>query len=145
MNPVEIIIIEEGGVEPHKHVVDENVLIEEVIAFHRGRGVLLEEFVLFEGDVQIDPKHRAGGHGGHRSFHARKHHHKVMVSINGKDYETHAGDNSVKHLRDIGKVPTDEVLSEFKDGQFVDLKDDAHVKIKGGEIFTSHVKTGKSS
>lgn len=147
MNPVEILIIEEGVTEPHKHVVDEAVLIEEVIAHHRGRGVLLEEIVLFEGDVQIDPKHRVGGHGGHRTFHARKHHHhrEVTVSINGIDRKTHAGDNTVKHLRTIGAVPTDEVLSEFKGGKFEDLSDDGTVKIKGGEIFTSHVKTGSSS
>jgi hypothetical protein len=51
----------------------------------------------------------------------------------------------VKHLRAIGEVPADEVLSEFKNGAYVDLEDDAHVEIHGGEIFTSHVKTGKSS
>jgi hypothetical protein len=145
MNPIEVLIIEEGITQPHKHVVDEAVLIEEVIAYHRGRGVLLEEFVLFEGGVEIDLKHRVGGHGEHRTFHTRKHHHEVVVSINGVEYKTHAGDNSVKHLRKIGNVPADEVLSEFTGGKFDDLSDDAHVKIKGGEIFTSHVKTGSSS
>lgn len=145
MKEIEILIIEEGITEPHKHVVDEAILIEEVIDYHRGRGILLEEFALFEGDLEIDPKHRVGGHSDRRTFHAHKHHHKVAVSINGVEYKTHPGENSVKHLRKIGKVPADEVLSEFKDGKFVDLSDDAHVKIKGGEIFTSHVKTGSSS
>jgi hypothetical protein len=42
-------------------------------------------------------------------------------------------------------VPEDEILSEFKDGQFVDLADNANVMIHGGEVFAGHRKSGGSS
>ena len=67
------------------------------------------------------------------------HHHEVEIKINKDFYKTHVGENSVAHLKDIGHVPSGEILSEFKHGQFVDLADNAHVEIHGGEnIRQSH-------
>ena len=74
-----------------------------------------------------------------------KEHRLPEITINGTPYHTHAGKNSVEHLRHIGHVPTDEILSEFKHGKFVDLDNGAHVEIHGGEVFASHTPSGGSS
>jgi hypothetical protein len=85
-------------------------------------------------------------HGGEVFLgHKKEHHHEVEITINGKKYHTHRGDNSVEHLRQLGKVPPDEILSQFKGGVFVDLANNAHVEICGGEVFASHVQSGGSS
>jgi hypothetical protein len=34
------------------------------------------------------------------------HHVKVEITINGKEYKTHSGDNSIEHLRHLGAIPT---------------------------------------
>jgi hypothetical protein len=52
----------------------------------------------------------------------------VDIKINDVVRKTHPGENAVAHLRKIGEVPADEVLSEFKHGAFVDLADNAHVE-----------------
>jgi len=80
-------------------------------------------------------EHSEGKQGGHR----------VKITINGKEYETHRGNNTVQHLRNLGNVPADEVFSQFINNQFVDLDDKAHLQIQGGEIFASHVKSAGSS
>ncbi|HEX3718947.1 MAG TPA: hypothetical protein VH595_13340 [Verrucomicrobiae bacterium] len=69
----------------------------------------------------------------------------VGIKINTKEYHTHPGKNSVEHIRHLGQVPADEVLSEFKNGAFVDLPNNGHVQIHGAEIFASHRPTGGSS
>ena len=69
----------------------------------------------------------------------------VKITINNKPHETHPGENSVGHLRRLGQVPADEILSEFKNGQFLDLADGGSVEIHGGEIFASHRPSGGSS
>ncbi len=74
-----------------------------------------------------------------------EHGNKVTITINGKQYETHRGNNPVEHLRNLGKVPADEVFSQFINNQFVDLDDKAHIVIHGGEIFASHIKSCGSS
>jgi hypothetical protein len=86
-------------------------------------------------------------HGGETfvSHHREHHHHSVEIKINNVVRKTHPGENTVTHLRKLGEVPGDEVLAEFKGGQFVDLSDTAHVEIHGGEIFASHKPSGGSS
>ena len=145
MKTIEVLLFEEGISEPHRHVAREEDTLEQVLSHLRSLGAVVGEVLIFEGEVEINPKERLGGDDLCRTFHARRHHHEVVVSINGAEYKTHAGENTVKHLRKLGKVPADEVLSEFEHGKFDDLSDDASVKIEGGEIFTSHVKTGSSS
>ena len=87
-----------------------------------------------DGEVHI--------HGG-EAF--RSHKGLVKITINSKPYETHPGENTVTHLRNLGHVPADEILSEFQDGRFIDLAENASVNIQGGEIFASHRPTGGSS
>jgi len=84
-------------------------------------------------------------HGGEVFLSHKKEHHEVEITINGKKRHTHRGNNSVEHLRKLGHVPADEILSQFKGGVFVDLANDAHVEICGGEVFASHVQSGGSS
>jgi len=84
-------------------------------------------------------------HGGEVFASHYKEHPCPEITINGKKYHTHAGRNSVEHLRHLGHVPADEILSEFKHGKFVDLDNNAHVEIHGGEVFASHVQSGGSS
>jgi hypothetical protein len=75
----------------------------------------------------------------------KEHGRQVEIKINGTTYKTHEGSNSVEHLRQLGNVPADEILAEFKNGQFVDLPNNGHVEIHGGEIFASHKPSGGSS
>jgi hypothetical protein len=65
-------------------------------------------------------------------------HHEVPVRINGAEHKTHAGRNSVEHLKDLGKVPEHDILSEERGGEQIDLPADGHVEIHGGEVFVSH-------
>ena len=78
--------------------------------------------------------------------HKREHDHRpVTIKINGEDYQTHRGENSVAHLKQLGKVPEGEILSQFINGAFVDLADNVSVNILGCEVFASHRPTGGSS
>jgi len=106
---------------PHEDVLDKEV---------EGKLHPLDQ----DGEVHI--------HGG-EIFVSRKK--LVEITINNKPRKTHPGKNTVTHLRTLGEVPADEVLAEFKHGQFVDLADDGHVEIHGGEIFASHRQSGGSS
>jgi hypothetical protein len=98
-----------------------------------------------EGEGKFHPLDQDGEvhiHGGEVFI---SHKRLVGITINNKPRETHPGKNSVEHLRKLGEVPADEILAEFKHGQFVDLADDGHVEIHGGEVFASHRKSGGSS
>ena len=53
--------------------------------------------------------------------------------------------NTVEHLKRLGTVPSDEILSLLKSGKFDDLEDSGSVEIHGGEIFASHIKSCGSS
>jgi hypothetical protein len=68
----------------------------------------------------------------------RHHHQEVVVKINKVDHKTHSGENSVEHLKHLGLVPKDEILAEYKDRHFIDLDNEGHVHIHGGEVFVSH-------
>jgi hypothetical protein len=106
------------------------------------------ELDLFVDDTRHERHHRLCdvGIGHHRHVHCRhKEHKQVQISINGKDYRTHTGNNSVRHLRNLGHVPETDVLSELRDGSFVDLDNNAHVIIRGHEIFVSHPPSTGSS
>jgi hypothetical protein len=84
-------------------------------------------------------------HGGEIFVSHKKEHHEVEITIDGDKYHTHRGNNLVEHLRHLGHVPANDILSEFKGGKFVDLANNAHVEICGGEVFASHVQSGGSS
>jgi hypothetical protein len=70
---------------------------------------------------------------------------QVEIIINGKQYKTHSGNNTVEHIRNLGAVPSDEILAEIMGGQPIDLDNQAHVEIRGGEVFASHVPSAGSS
>jgi|GEM_PF-3071793 len=106
------------------------------------------ELDLFVDERRHERQHRLCdvGIGHHRHVHCRhKDDKQVEISINGKKYHTHAGDNTVQHLRKLGHVPDTEVLSELQHGTFEDLQNAAHVKIRGHEVFVSHPPSTGSS
>ena len=70
---------------------------------------------------------------------------EVTITINNKPYEVHRGRQTVAYLKELGEVPQNFELDEVKDGQLVQLDDDASVTIKGGEVFKSNLKVGHSS
>lgn len=70
--------------------------------------------------------------------HQEHHHQEVVIKINKGEHKTHSGKNAVEHLKHLGDVPKQEVLSEFKNHRFFDFGNEGHVEIHGGEIFVSH-------
>jgi hypothetical protein len=69
----------------------------------------------------------------------------VEISINSQKLSIERGNHTVVELRTLGNVPSTEILSELKNGKFHDLPNNAHVHIKGGEVFVSHLPSGGSS
>ena len=69
----------------------------------------------------------------------------VEISINSAKFQVERGNYEVQKVRAIGNVPPNEILSELKGGKFHDLENNAHVEIKGGEVFVSHAPSGGSS
>lgn len=81
-------------------------------------------------------------HGGHRG---RRHPHLVCVTVDGEEKQVRAGRYRViVFKRAVGVDPTYE-LEELLGGKLVPLADDAHIRIRGGESFISHVRGGASS
>jgi hypothetical protein len=148
MNEIEIHVHTENGHSPGLIKIDEHSTIEDLLRLVAPTNHA--DLLLFVGE-ETEPRDRQrtlhqSGIAHHHHVHCRKHHERVVtIVINGKKRETKSGSNSVEHLKNIGGVPADEILSEFKDGQFVDLKNDAHVEICGGEVFASHVQSAGSS
>jgi hypothetical protein len=70
---------------------------------------------------------------------------EVTININNKTYEVHRGRQTVVYLKELGGVPQNYELDELKDGQLIQLDDEASVTIKGGEVFKSNLKVGRSS
>jgi hypothetical protein len=83
----------------------------------------------------------AGPEAGHPGHHP----HKVPVTIDGARKEIEAGDYVVSALKLKLGVPADYELDQVINGEFRPLNDNAHVDIKGGEHFISHVRRGGSS
>jgi hypothetical protein len=69
----------------------------------------------------------------------------VEISINSITFSIERGNHTVEELRTLGSVPPNEILSELKNGKFHDLPNNAHVEIRGGEVFVSHPPSGGSS
>jgi uncharacterized protein YceH (UPF0502 family) len=81
-------------------------------------------------------------HGGHRG---RRHPHLVCVTVDGEEKQVRAGRYRVAVFKKaVGVDPTYE-LEELEGGKLVPLADDAHIRIRGGESFISHVRGGVSS
>ena len=70
----------------------------------------------------------------------------VEVTIDGPHHKTiQAGTYTVSELKRVLGVDPSRVLDEVIGGEFKELPDNGTVHIKGGEIFVSHVRQGKSS
>jgi len=138
MKEIEIFLHIEGETSPKLIKTLENALVEsvlkEVVPGNHEEHVLIVEDVVLEPGSQHGIKH-------HHHAHLRR---KVEIKVDGKTCSTHRGRNSVKHIREIGK-PKHEILSEYRDGEYVDLDENGFVEICRGEIFASHVKSGGSS
>ncbi len=77
--------------------------------------------------------------------HPEHHPHKAAVTIDGQRKEIAAGDYLVSTLKVELGVPPDYELDQVVHGEFRPLADNAHIDIKGGEHFISHVRRGGSS
>ncbi len=69
----------------------------------------------------------------------------VTITVDGKACEIHRGKQSVADIKEAGKVPLADELSEIIDGKITPLPDDGSVVIKGGELFVSNKRSGGSS
>lgn len=90
-----------------------------------------------------DTVHAAPPQGG--ADHPEHHPHEVAVTIDGQRKEIAAGDYLVSTLKVDLRVPPDYELDQVVHGEFRPLADTAHIEIKGGEHFISHVRRGGSS
>ena len=70
---------------------------------------------------------------------------EVTITINGVAKHIHRGHHNVVELKDLGGIPHADELAEIIDRKLVPLPDDGAVRIKGGEEFVSHPRTGGSS
>jgi len=81
-------------------------------------------------------------HGGHQG---KRHAHLVIVTIDTHPKQLRPGRYLISVLkRALGVDPSYE-LEQLQAGKLVPLSDDAHIHIKGGESFVSHVRSGASS
>jgi hypothetical protein len=72
-------------------------------------------------------------------------HHLVTVTVDSLPKQVRPGRYLVSLFKKaVGVDPTYE-LEELVNGKLVALADDAHVRIRGGESFVSHVRGGASS
>lgn len=70
---------------------------------------------------------------------------KVKIEVNSKTVSIQRGNYRVSDLKETLGIEPDKELDQFINYEFVPLKDDAKIVIKGGEIFISHVRAGGSS
>lgn len=70
----------------------------------------------------------------------------VEVTIDGPHHKTiQAGTYTVSELKRVLGVDPSRVLDEVIGGEFKEPPDNGTIHIKGGEIFVSHVRQGRSS
>lgn len=69
----------------------------------------------------------------------------VPIFVNNVKYDIARGPETVAHIKQIGHVPSADVLEELLDGKLQPLSDTATVDVHGGEHFVSHPRTGSSS
>jgi hypothetical protein len=69
----------------------------------------------------------------------------VEVSIDTRKVRIQVGSYTLAELKVALSVEPGKVLDEVVGGEFRELTDNRRIHIKGGEIFVSHVRTGKSS
>lgn len=69
----------------------------------------------------------------------------VAVTIDGSEKRIQARNYPVPTLKDALNVPHEKELDQVIGGVITPLADTDHVKVKGGEQFISHARTGGSS
>lgn len=69
----------------------------------------------------------------------------VIIFVDGKEADIHRGKRTVAEIKNAGKVPLADELSQVIDKKIVPLPDDSSVVIKGGEVFVSNRRSGGSS
>lgn len=69
----------------------------------------------------------------------------VTVTVDTKPHTVRKGRYIVLDFKRLVGVDPSYQLDEVVDGQFVELKDDEKVSIKGNEVFVSHVRGGAAS
>lgn len=88
---------------------------------------------------------RQGTEPGPEGHHHPHPGHDVTVTVDGVKHEVRKGDYIVSQFKNLVGVDAARELDEVVHGEFKPLDDNAHIDIKGGEIFVSHVRTGGSS
>lgn len=71
--------------------------------------------------------------------------HEVKVTVDGQVHEVRRGEYVVAEFKRLVGVDAARELDEVVHGELKPLDDNAHIHIKGGEVFVSHVRTGGSS
>lgn len=69
----------------------------------------------------------------------------VVIELNGDPFHVHPGNYTGTHLKDALHVPREHVLEQVIEGEFKPVENDAHVRIRGEEVFVSHCGQGQSS
>lgn len=69
----------------------------------------------------------------------------VGVTIDARKVRIQAGSYTLAELKAALSVESGKILDEVVGGEFRELNDKHRIHVKGGEIFVSHVRTGKSS
>lgn len=90
---------------------------------------------------ELNPATERGPEGHHHPHPG----HDVTVTVDGVKHEVRKGDYIVSQFKKLVGVDAARELDEVVHGEFKPLDDNAHIEIKGGEIFVSHVRTGGSS
>ena len=71
--------------------------------------------------------------------------HEVRVTVDGSVHEVRPGEYLISKFKELVGVDAAKELDEVVHGELRPLDDNAHIHIKGGEVFVSHVRTGGSS
>jgi hypothetical protein len=82
-----------------------------------------------------DREHKEEDHGPH----------KIKVIVDGKEREVRPGSYLVSEFKQVIQIDSSYELDQVINGELVPLSDDSRIKIKGGEIFISHVRSGGAS
>jgi hypothetical protein len=69
----------------------------------------------------------------------------ATVTVDGQPKQVPKGEYVVSRFKQLVGVDSNRALDEVVNGEFKPLDDSAHIKIHGGELFVSHVRTGSSS
>lgn len=95
--------------------------------------------------MDAGPKNRDARdeHRGHHDEHGACH--NTTITVNNQPVYLHPGEYSLATIKKLSGVPLADDLDELVDCTLKPLPDNSVLKIRGCEIFVSHVKDGGSS